>query len=328
MEEIQSFSASFWYFGHPEVYIIILPAFGLISHVISASSGSVLDTKVWFCTDQHRNRWFCVWAHHMFIIGMSIETRTYFPVPRWWSLYLPQSRFFMTGIDHQFKAFDSVLWLFNAFDYVLIGGLTGLILANSALDHSFHDTYYVVAHFHYVLSLGAVFAAVLYQIFQSDPFRHYAHRDSFLSALTILFQEQIHYSFSAFHGLPGPTEASFTYPENYSYLNLLSNAGILWLFCTQAHFDECMRRSVLNFQTKWTVFAQWCQLFTRMTDFARIYRHDTESYGYSLATSHIFSANFSIFWLVFSHLLCELPGRPPSGDSLTFIFSDDDQHHH
>ena len=75
--------APFWYFGHPEVYIIILPAFGLISHVISASNASVLVTKAWFCPNQHRHSWFCVWAHHMFVIGMSIETRTYFPAPQW-----------------------------------------------------------------------------------------------------------------------------------------------------------------------------------------------------------------------------------------------------
>lgn len=89
----------FWYFGHPEVYIIILPAFGLISHVISSSNTAILATKGWFCSDQYWNRWFCVWAHHMFVIGMSIETRTYFRVPQWLSQFQPLWRFFLVELN-------------------------------------------------------------------------------------------------------------------------------------------------------------------------------------------------------------------------------------
>lgn len=96
-------------------------------------------------------------------------------------------------------------WQYNVFDYVLIGGLTGLILANSALDHSFHDTYYVVAHFHYVLSLGAVLVQCFIRFFRQILFGVTLSESIFMTALSILFQEQILFFLSTLYGLPRTT---------------------------------------------------------------------------------------------------------------------------
>jgi cytochrome c oxidase subunit 1 len=226
-----------WFFGHPEVYMIIVPGFGIVSHVIATFSKKPVFgyLPMVYAMVAIGALGFVVWAHHMYTVGMTLNQQAYFmvatmviAVPTGVKIFSWIATMWQGSIEFKTPMLFAIGFIF----IFTVGGVTGIVLSQAGLDRAYHDTYYVVAHFHYVMSLGAVFcifAGTYYWIGKMSG-RQYPEALGKLHFWLFFIGANVTFFPQHFLGVQGMPRRYIDYPEAYAYWNFISSIGAFIAF--------------------------------------------------------------------------------------------------
>nr|YP_010996273.1 cytochrome c oxidase subunit I [Saccharomycopsis fibuligera]WPA89456.1 cytochrome c oxidase subunit I [Saccharomycopsis fibuligera] len=244
---------TFWFFGHPEVYIMIVPGFGMMSHVLSTYSKKPVfgGQSMIYAMASIGLLGFLVWSHHMYIVGLDVDSRAYFTsatmiiaIPTGIKIFSWLSTIYGGSIRLATPMLYALAFLF----LFTMGGLSGVVLSNASLDVAFHDTYYVVGHFHYVLSMGAVFSLFAGYYYWSPQMLGLYYNEKlaqiqfwlmFMGANAIFFPMH-------FLGMNGMPRRMPDYPDAFAGWNYVSSMGSMISIISLVLFTYIMYDQFVN----------------------------------------------------------------------------------